>query len=196
MWLERQSGATLDLVSLDEARDHLRIIGGDHDADIQQAIAAASAFLDVDEDGFGGLGFPMVAQHWSVKASGFTPKLLRLPFPRISSVDEMRYLPMVGGVQVVPSEHYVVRRAGRLSQVALLPSFECPPLADRPDAVEVRFTAGWADVASVPTDIKQAAKLLMAHFFENRQAEIEGAITSELQLGVDRLTARYRRFAV
>lgn len=104
MWLERQSGGTLDLVSLDEARNHLRIIGGDHDADIQNAIAAASAALDVDEDGFGGLGFPLVSQQWSVKASGFTPNLLRLPFPRVSSVDEVRYLPTAGAAQVVPEE--------------------------------------------------------------------------------------------
>lgn len=195
MWLERQSGGTLDLVSLDEARNHLRIIGVDHDADIQNAIAAASAVLDVDEDGFGGLGFPLVAQQWSVKASGFTSKLLRLPFPRISSVDEVRYLPTVGAAQVVPSEQYVMTRKGRLSHLVLLSAFECPALADRPDAVEILFTAGWANVASVPEDIKQAAKLLMAHFFENRQAEIEGAVTSKLQYGVDRLTARYRMFA-
>ena len=61
MWLERISGGGVDLIDLQDTKDYLRLLGDETDTEVAAAISAASDFLDVDEDGFGGLGFPLVS---------------------------------------------------------------------------------------------------------------------------------------
>ncbi|MBC7154496.1 MAG: hypothetical protein H5U19_07795 [Rhodobacteraceae bacterium] len=195
MWLERLSGGGVDLVSLGSAKDHLRIIGNETDAEVEAAISAASVHLDVDADGFGGLGFPIVAQQWSSKAAGFTPRLLRLPFSRVTEVTEIRYIAPDGTPGTVPSADYLLIRRGRDALVELLPGKAWPNLIDRPDAVDLRFTAGFPDLVSVPDDIIQAAKELITYYFFSRGGDGPDGISEEVARCVDRLTRRYRRFA-
>lgn len=195
MWLERISGGGVDLVDLAAAKAHLRILSDETDAEVQAAISAASIHLDVDADGFGGLGFPLVAQQWSSKSAGFVPSVLRLPFARVTAVTEIRYTAPDGTPGVVPATDYLLTRRGRDAVVTLLPGKAWPNLIDRPDAVDLRFTAGFSDVASVPDDIVEAAKQMVSFYFHNRGADATDGVSEEVARCVDRLTMRYRRFA-
>ncbi|WP_197919317.1 head-tail connector protein [Thiosulfatihalobacter marinus] len=196
MWLERISGGGDDLIDLAAAKAHLRLLGDDFDSEVSAAIKVASAHLDVDADGFGGLGFPLVDQQWSVKAAAFTSQVLRLPFARVTAVDEIRYTDPDGTAQVVPSSDYLLTRRGRDCVVVLLSGKVWPALIDRPDAVDIRFSAGFADVDSLPRDIVEAAKQLTAFHFENRDGAVDESAREGISICVDRLTLRYRKFAV
>ena len=195
MWLERVSGGSVDLVDFAAAKEHLRILSDETDAEVQAAISSASFYLDVDADGFGGLGFPLVAQEWSSKAAGFEPSVLRLPFARVTAVTEIRYTAPDGTPGVVSAADYLLTRRGRDAVVTLLPGKSWPNLIDRPDAVDLRFMAGFADVASVPDDIVEAAKQMVSFYFHNRGADATDGVSEEIGRCVDRLTVRYRRFA-
>ncbi len=194
MWLERISGGGADLIELQDAKDYLRIMVPDFDDDLSAAVASASAALDVDEDGFGALGFPLLSQQWAQKGPVFNVQMLRLPFSRIASVDEIRFTSPDGQSGIVEAADYHLTKSGREWRVSLLSGARWPELADRPDAVDVRFTVGWLDAASVPADIKAAARLLTKFFFESGADSDD--LPDEIARGVDRLTARYRRFAI
>ncbi|KZK96334.1 Phage gp6-like head-tail connector protein [Pseudovibrio sp. Ad5] len=197
MWLERISGGSGELISLDDARDHVRVFGDEHDASIRRAIASASSHLEIDAHGFGGLGFPILSQKWSSKANRFSADLLRLPFAYVTSVDEIRAISPNGQTSLVPASDYLLVRQGRETVVSLLTGKSWPDVADRPDAVDVRFTSGLAkDLSSVPEDIKGAARLLTGHFFDHREATITGVAQQEIEIGVERLIRPYRRFAM
>ncbi|WP_366944240.1 head-tail connector protein [uncultured Pelagimonas sp.] len=195
MWLERVSGPSQNVIEIEDARDHLRILDQDNDSEIQAAISAATAYLDVDEDGFGGLGFPLVSQQWKLRVPGFAEVMTRLPFARVTSVDAIDVIGADDVPASVPPPDYMLTGSGRLKQVVLTSGASWPNVADRPDAVTIRFTAGWADVDAVPGDIKAAARLLIGHFFENRTAVADGP-SAEIALGVERLTTRYKAFAI
>lgn len=64
-----------------------------------------------------------------------------------------------------------------------------PALKARPDAIVIRFTAG---ESTLPWQVDAAVKLLAGHFYENRQAEITGTITTEMKLGASRLLESQR----
>ena len=196
MWLERISGGSADLIELQDAKDYLRILVPDFDDDLSAAIASASAALDVDEDGFGGLGFPLVSQQWAQKGAAFSAQMLRLPFSRIASVDEIRFTSPTGQSGIVSASDYHLSKSGREWRVCLRSGVPWPELDDRPDAVDLRFSVGWPDAASVPADIKAAARLLTKFFFESGAESDERDLPDEIARGVDRLTARYRRFAI
>lgn len=195
MWLERISGGGVDLIDLQDAKDYLRITGTEADDDVAAAVAAASAYLDVDDDGFGGLGFPLVSQQWVLRGKSFGAQVLRLPFARIMSVDEIRFMPPSGQSETVAVENYQLVKRGREWCVTLLAGCRWPQVADRPDAVEVRFTSGWSSVEFVPRDIKAAARLLVEFYFETRALSDGPDIPARVSAAVDSLTQRYRRFA-
>ena len=58
--------------------------------------------------------------------------------------------------------------------------YSWPSTYDRLNAIEITFLAGYgATAATVPETIKQAILLLLAHYYENREATTDGrAITS------------------
>ncbi|XAT57853.1 hypothetical protein GN241_11065 [Rhodobacteraceae bacterium IMCC1335] len=195
MWLERISGGSVDLIEPEDAKAHLRILVDDFEAEITRAINASTAYLDVDEDGFGGLGFPLIQQMWASKSSSFCADVLRLPFGRVTAINEIRFKDPAGNSSVVSSANYQLTRQGRSCFVSLLPGRAWPQLANLPDAVEVRFSAGFSDVDVVPADIKSAARLLITHFFEIRQATGDVGVPNETKIAVENLVSRYRRFA-
>lgn len=196
MWLERITGGGEDLVDLGDAKAHLRILSDETDGEVEAAIAAASTYLDVDQDGFGGLGFPLVDQEWSSKAGSFSASVLRLPFSHVREITGIRFIDPDGVNGVVPPADYLKVRRGRDTVVALVPNKVWPPTASRPDAVDIRFKAGFSSVEEVPNDIIEAAKQLVSYYFHNRGSEATDGAGAEIATCVDRLTRRYRRFAV
>lgn len=194
MWLTQLAGSVATVIDRADAKLHLRLLENDNDTEVDGAIAAAHAYLDVDQDGFGGLGFPLISQSWSMKCADFGGNSLSLPFTRVTAIDAIDYIDADGAAGTIPPGNYMLTKKGRTPCVALLPGKSWPSVAARPDAVDIQFTAGFANAAAVPSDIKAAARFLVGHFFENRRAVIEG-VSCEIQIGVDRLTARYRRFA-
>lgn len=62
----------------------------------------------------------------------------------------------------------------------------------RPNSVAVRFTAGAADRSAVPPEAKQAIKLLVSHWYENREAVVTGTISKEIEAGLSDLLWQLR----
>ena len=59
-------------------------------------------------------------------------------------------------------------------------------------AVMVDFVAGYANPAAVPAELTLALRLLVGHWYENRQAVNVGVISSTLQIAFDELVQPYR----
>ncbi len=84
---------TVQPVTLDEMKSHLRVLSTDEDADIETRLAGAVAHLD----GWGGvLGRCIMSQTWAIDVTGPGPHLL--PFPEASSVTATG---MAGALDVV-----------------------------------------------------------------------------------------------
>lgn len=65
-----------------------------------------------------------------------------------------------------------------------------------PGSVRVRYVAGYANAAAVPAMAKHAIKLLAAHFFANREANISGTIIAELPRGLRDLVVQLRGYSL
>lgn len=180
------------LLTLADAKAHLRVRHSDEDAFIEGLIAAAEAHLD----GFSGvLGRALITQEWSRSFNGFPPcNSFRLPLGPLGDTVSISYYDAAGDAQTFADFHAVADAIGPM--VVLADGSQWPSTATRPDAVTVTWTCGYGAIADVPPAIIHAAKLLIGHWFANREAVNVGNITSELPMAVNALLAPYRAVGV
>jgi uncharacterized phiE125 gp8 family phage protein len=184
------TAASAALVTLAEAKAHLRVDHSDEDSYIQSLINAAVSYLD----GFSGrLGRAILEQTWRVDFEAFADEL-RLPVGDIIAVSSVSYYDQNNVQQTLASTVYQLLTDGLGSYLALKPGQVWPAVYVRSDAVRVTWTAGFgATASSVPAGIKHAALLLVAHWYDNRSAVNVGNITSDLPFTVDALLAPFNR---
>ena len=116
--------------------------------------------------------------------------IFRMPFPPLISVDQVAYIdPAVTGGQPFPLTILdpslwmfdAYTEPGRLAPAPFNVWPATNPLAFQ--AVQVKFTCGYASANLVPPGMKTAIKLLAAHFYEHREETTEAAI-SRIPLGL------------
>ena len=92
------------------------------------------------------------------------------PSPLIA-VQSVKYYPADGTAQTdLDPAKYVVVTAARPGSAVLAYGESWPALYDRPDAIEVNFTAGYAGVAEIPAALINALKLVLSYLYDNRGA--------------------------
>lgn len=182
-----------DLISLPDAKAHLRVDGTDEDALITSLIGAVTAQLDGHS---GILGRCLVNQTWRQDFAGFENRL-RLPFPDASSVT-VAYFDAANAEQTVAASNYQLLEDEAGSYIEFLSSYAAPAVyAYRADPVRVTIVAGFgASASAVPGSIVAAAKLMIGHLYLNREAVNVGNIVTDLQMGASALLAPYRRIGV
>jgi len=190
------------VVSLEEAKAHLRV---DHDDDndyIESLVDVATATIDGPA---GWLGRCLVEQTLEWRGPGFAPCDGRLPYPPVISVESVKYDDNVGAEQTVPNGNY--RVVGQPSQPRLILAFGAswPSARCDDEAVRVRYVAGWPvetegdgeDAVTTwtgPAPIRHAILLMVSQLYENREAASETP-QAELPFAVTALLAPYRVFS-
>jgi uncharacterized phiE125 gp8 family phage protein len=120
---------------------------------------------------------------------------LRLPAWPVSDVTSISYRNTDGtSVNLSKTTDVQLSLQSVPSFVQPLPNSEWPETqVDRVDAVTIVFVAGYGTTsATVPHRIRQAIKLLVGHWFKNREAVLTGTISKEIELAVHSLLNQIR----
>lgn len=171
------------LVSLDDAKDHLRVTGNDEDTLIEGYVAAASAWIDGPA---GWLGRSIGEQTLELRTNVFAG-CDRLPYGPVLSVTEVRYVDRLGADQLLDPASYEVVGGG----LRCRHGYSWPSLRGDAEGVRVIYQAGEGEV---PPQVRQAVLLLVGQWFRNRMSIVVGTISSELPFGVEALLNPLRRF--
>ena len=178
-----------DLMSTAEAKAHLRVDFSDDDTYIGTLIKASQGWLD----GWSGyLGRALITQTWSQSYCDFHRRM-RLPLAPVQSIDEITYYDDNGDEQTWASSNYRLQVDGKGPYVEVDEAASYPTIDRRDDAVTVSFIAGYgASSTDVPPAIIQAAKMLIGHWYENREAVVIGTISSDVSVSVQAILRNYR----
>lgn len=172
-------------ISYDEAADHVRIDSTDDVELVRSLVSVAREMID----GVTGLAstratFRLVADSWDTirdrrQASFFQIPIYRTP---LVSVQSVKYYDTDNTLQTVSVDDYSVITT---TQPGCIFFPETPDCAfDRPDAVQVEFTAGHVDPCDVSPMHRHAIKMMVHHLYEQRgiidsaKAEIPWTITA------------------
>lgn len=185
-----------------EAKTHCRIDDTDSDTYIDALIAASTAHLDGND---GILGRALIEQTWDMKLDRFPAYgcAITVPLPPLISVGSITYTDANGDSQTLSSSIYQVVGVGGFGRGEIVEAYGqvWPDTRDIPEAVTVRFTAGYSNSGASPVDyadnvpagIKHALKLMVGDAFENRETGVVGVSSADIKTSVtvDRLLAPY-----
>lgn len=178
-------------VSIEEARQRLRIDTNASDADLELMIKAAAGKLDGPA---GTLGRCLVAQTWLLSLDSFSGKIV-LPLPPCVSVDRVSYLDQAGEEVEIAAGDYRVTGIGTLEGACIRPARgKSWPVTCEPDTVFIRFTAGFgASPEDVPEPLRAAIMLHVGHMDANRESvTLANGFISETPHGYADLIRDYR----
>lgn len=209
MALEVTLGPALEPVTLNEAKDFLRVNGDDDDALISELIVAARrAGEDFTRRTFIATTYKLSLDRWPSRsdlddglwegvregADKSSPNAsLALPRPPLRSVTSVTTFDDTDAGTVWASSNYFVD-TGSIPGRILPRSGRAPPTAARvANGIEIVFKAGHGDAAqSVPRPLRQGLLMLVSHLHEQREPVIVGERVSSLPLGVGRLWQPFR----
>ncbi len=165
-------------VSLAEAKLFLRLSGEAEDEIVAALILGARLAVEQLSRRM------LIAQTWRARFDAL-PKsgLLVLPVAPLIEVEAVTVADGEGGAVTVPAGDYEVDRGGAVPRIAF-----AVPLrpGTRLGGIEVTFRAGYGETATdVPEPLRQAVRLLLAHWFENR-GDVAGAGIPEMVLALVR----------
>jgi len=158
-----------DIISLSDVKEFIRVDHSDEDTTILAIIdAATQAVQDYT-------GRHFVSSPYTVVLDAF----YNCEFPTVvTSISSVTYYDSANDLQTLDASKYfydVMREPARIKFI------------DAPNTYENRFNSvtinGNTGKQATPT-IKQAIKLLIGHYYENRRSVIFGASPKELPLGI------------
>lgn len=166
---------TSEPVTVSEVKARLRITISDEDADLATMISQARelceahcnrAFITQTYS----LYLDRFPSEWDHEKRVYTLKEIRLPRPPLQSVTWVKYYDPAGVQQTLDPSEYYVTTGGEPGRVVPVDSW--PATQDRPEAVEVRFVAGYGLAASVPAAAKAAILLTVRLLRDDPAADL------------------------
>lgn len=157
------------LISLQEAKDQMRVIEDDDDALIQALILAASGYLDGPE---GVCGRCVIRTGLRLMSSGFPEAggRLELPFPNLLSVESVKYYDSTGALKTLAPEEYRLAGVGHYGFIELVAGDWPRTHAGMSEAVQIDYTAGYGGADAIPEALKHAVKLHVSQLYEHTDA--------------------------
>jgi len=194
-------------VTTADARAHCRVVHAHHDAMLASLVGVASAWL---EGPTGWLGRSLVTRTLDLELAAFPwAREAALQCGPVSTLSAVTYRDAANVVQTRPVSGVPVvtyRDAANVVQtldaalhfrvgdtLVFHQGWTAPATYPRPDAVVVRYTAGYGDATALPLPVRQALLLLVGHHYENREAATPTPQTA-LPFAVESLLTPWRKF--
>jgi len=184
--LKQYTAPASEPVSLQEAKAHLRVTYSDDDGLIAEQLSAARQRFE--EETYRSV----VTQTWDLTLDEFPDRdaPLRLPRAPLQSVTSITYVDTAGVLQTLSATRYSVSATRQPGLIRPAYGYVWPEARRQPDAVTVRFVAGYGAAAAVPALIRAAIKLIVGQLYEFREQLTERS-TQELPQGAQRIIQLY-----
>lgn len=164
-----------------EAKAHLRVEHSDEDTYIDALIKAAREFVEARTDR------QLVTATWNITLDGFPchRRPIKLPKYPTQSVESITYTDTAGDSQTWDSASYRVDTSREPAVILPAVGASYPSAIAEPGSVTIQVVAGYGAAAAVPEAAKSAMRLLIAHWYENREAAVAGVANPETMLSVE-----------
>lgn len=185
--LDRSTAPASEPVSLSDIKDHCEYDDSDKDSWFLNAIATAREMVETDSE------LSLMSQTWKLYLDRWPADYIELRRPPITAVSSIEYVDAAGDTQTWASANYSTDLVGFPGRVFRGYGKSWPTLrATEPNTVTVTFTAGYSGQNAVPQLAKHAIRLLVGHWFDNRETIPMGDVGNEIALTYTALIRRLK----
>jgi len=185
------AGPAAEPITLAEAKHFLRVEHDDDDDVIAALIAGARIHVETQTRR------ALIAQSWRLTRDVWptTGCLALLPVP-VKTLDAVRVYKSDETTLSLDLSGFTLDKSDAPARLAVVHGV--PPAPERPAAgIEIDITCGYGDAsADVPEPLRQAIRLLVAHWYENRGLIASGGEVAVLPQSAAALIAPYRVLAL
>jgi uncharacterized phiE125 gp8 family phage protein len=189
MALSLVTDVTVEPLTLEEAKAQCNIVASDDDDLLLSLITAARHWVEQFTQR------SAAQKTWDLKLDGFPYwGAIEIPMPPVTAIGPVSYVDTSGVTQTLAlTTQYVTDiPAGPTAMPArVMSAYSVPWPSTRcvANAVTVRFTAGYTGtgVNATPDPIKQAMRLLISHWNENREAVVLTGLPQTVPLAAESL---------
>lgn len=180
--LIRSSDAAVEPLTADEARAHIRAADPSEDSTvIVPLIKAARNYVE------NVLNRALITQTWKLYLTQW-PTQIELRRCPVAGVTSITYVDSAGDTQTLSTDVYAADTASEPGLVTLKYNQSWPTIRGDHMGIVVTFTAGYgAAGSSVPENIRHAMRLLVGHWYMNREAVVTGTIATNIGMAVESL---------
>jgi uncharacterized phiE125 gp8 family phage protein len=197
MALRLITGPTVQPLTLEEVKAHLRVDYSDADDLISAYIAAATSYV---EGQYGFTGRALVTQTWELVIDHFPVHEIKIPLPPLQSIESIKYDGSDGLEVTLAADQYYVDDVSEPAWVVPITGGWPTAVFDAINSVRIRFVAGYDATTDSPPDlrgnipraIKQAMLLYIGNFHEHREENIVGLTTMKLPFAAENLLRPFR----
>lgn len=186
--IKRTTDSSTELVSVAQAKEHLRVTHSDDDAYIGNLVTACRQSLEITTHR--ALG---ASQTYEIGYKHFPTTYNRLvvPNPPVVSISSVKYYDNLNVLTTVDSSNYTFDSQGSgVSYIAMNDGYSYPTVSkERVDPVVVTCVCGYT---TLPKPLHQAILLLVAHYYDTREPVAYGAVPIKVQRTVDFLANQYK----
>ena len=178
----------VDLIS---AKDQVRVDYEfeDDDSYIERLIGSATELVENIT------GRKLITQKWNVFFDHW-PEVdhFEIPFGKLQTVHSITYVESDNSLTTWNSNSYIVDSWSDPGKVVLAYAQQWPSVTLKPvNAICIQITCGYgSDEILVPEDLRHAIKLLLTHWYENRETVVVGTITGKIPKTVDSIVDHYK----
>ena len=182
---------TSEPVSLAEAKKQCGVANDIdyHNEHLDTLVTAAREKVETDT------GRALLTQTWDYSFDLFPCGLEPIYIPKspVISITSLKYFDTTNTEQTLATTVYHPSRFlnREPAEIRLKKSQSWPALYGENGVITVRFICGYVTALAVPESLKQAIKLLVANWFENRSPNIIGTINS-VELSYEALIAKWQ----
>jgi uncharacterized phiE125 gp8 family phage protein len=162
---------------MQEVRLHLRVDDDSEDTLIQSLLVAARRYVE------NATSRRLVTTSLRIEQPYFCSQMW-LPGSPLIAVQSVKYL-LSGTLTTLATTNYDVVSNKEPGLVQISDAGSWPTTDIHPIAVQINYTAGYGAASAVPDEAKAAIKLLVGHWYANR--ETAGASMSEIPFGAQAL---------
>jgi uncharacterized phiE125 gp8 family phage protein len=174
-------------ISFDEAKDHLNLTSQTKDNYVDSLIKVARRMVERY------LQRALITQTWDLYLPDWRD-CIDLHYPPLISITSVVYKNLLGADTTLTHGNYMhVVTADTPGKLIRKYGVTFPQVEyGNPDAIKIRYVAGYGSSESVPEDIKHAMKLILTDLYEHRGTVVIGNIAHKIPNHIADLIHSYK----
>lgn len=169
---------TVEPLSVGEVQSWCKATESAEAETIEMLISEARAHVE------GWINRALATQTLAARWDGFPCWTITLERPPVQSITSIQYVDTDGVTQTLSPSLYLTDLHSSPARITPAYGEVWPSARCQMNAVTVTYVTGYASAAAVPGPIRRGMALLVAHWFENREAVLVGPSAIEMPMSV------------